>query len=74
MVLCTRCSNVSSSASLRLFPALGLELTELAPRRHMLHPFAVVTALARSTTAFSNLFLALSLEAALDGRRRVVEV
>ncbi|BGP57475.1 hypothetical protein JCM8202_002033 [Rhodotorula sphaerocarpa] len=34
---------------------------------YMLHPFAVVTALARSTTAFSNLFLALSLEAALDG-------
>lgn len=37
----------------------------------MLHPFAVVTMLARSTAAFSNLFLALALDAALGGEREL---
>ncbi|GAA5867585.1 hypothetical protein JCM3774_001519 [Rhodotorula dairenensis] len=34
---------------------------------YMLHPFAIATTLARSTIAFSNLFLALALNTALDG-------
>lgn len=37
------------------------------PRRYMLHPFAIVTTLARSSIAFSNLFLALALDTALGG-------
>ncbi|GAA5985128.1 hypothetical protein JCM10908_002533 [Rhodotorula pacifica] len=34
---------------------------------YMLHPFTITTTLARSTIAFSNLFLALALDTALDG-------
>ena len=39
----------------------------LLARRYMLHPFAITTTLARSSIAFSNLFLALALDTALGG-------
>lgn len=39
----------------------------LPASRYMLHPFAIMTMLARSSIAFSNLFLALALDTALGG-------
>lgn len=48
--------------------AMRKELRPSALRSYMLHPFAIATTLARSSIAFSNLFLALALNTALDGR------
>ncbi|KWU45106.1 hypothetical protein RHOSPDRAFT_16968, partial [Rhodotorula sp. JG-1b] len=49
-------------------PAREAQSDPLLPSsRYMLHPFAIVTTLARSSIAFSNLFLALALDTALGG-------